>query len=146
MSHGSIAGRRRTCFDRPTAITQDLRRPRGHNTRDRAAPPLKTERRPSHNLGPQPRDCRGLGLSCWLMHIETPAEGNGQGRTAATADALQTSFGARLYLSKGSAALHDVEGFRRAKCHPIFIFFRPWSSSGFPSAESRAQNDNQQKA
>jgi hypothetical protein len=39
-------------------------------------------------------------------HIETPAEGNGQGRTAAAADALQASCGARLYLSKGRYALY----------------------------------------
>ena len=72
------------------------------NSRDRAAPPLKTARRPHHSLGADRAISAVSGLSCWLIHIETPAEGNGQGRTAAAADALQTSYGARLYLSEGS--------------------------------------------
>src|SRR5262245_34443296 len=59
------------------------------------------------------------------MYIETPAEGNGQGRTAINADALETSCDARLYLSKGFVALHNVEGLRMAKCHPSRNFFRP---------------------
>src|SRR5215475_2572277 len=37
------------------------------NPGDRAAPPLKTARRPPHNLSVD-RDYRGLGLSCWLIH------------------------------------------------------------------------------
>jgi hypothetical protein len=35
------------------------------------------------------------------MDIKTPAEGNGQGRTAITADALETSCGASSISAKG---------------------------------------------
>jgi hypothetical protein len=65
---------------------------------------LKTARRPPHNLNAD-RDYRGLGLSCWLIHKKHRLRVNGQGRTAAAADALQTSCGARLYLSEGTYAL-----------------------------------------
>jgi hypothetical protein len=61
---------------------------------------LKTARRPPHNLSAD-RDYRGLCLSCWLMDKKHRLRVNGQGRTAAAVDALQTSYGARLYLSEG---------------------------------------------
>jgi hypothetical protein len=94
------------------------------NPRDRAAPPLKTARRPPHSLN---ADCdyHNLGLGCWLI--------NKKQRLRVTAkDARQPPLTRYRLHAAGSISakglmmtLHDIEGLRRVKCHPVRkIFFR----------------------
>ncbi len=94
------------------------------NPRDRAAPPLKTARRPPHSLSAD-RDYRGLGLSCWLIHKKHRL------RVTAKDARLPPLTRYRLHAAPGSISakglmmtLHDIEGLRSAKCHPVCkIFF-----------------------
>jgi hypothetical protein len=106
------------------------------NPRDRAAPPLKTARRPPHSLSDD-RDYRGLGLSCWLIHKKHRL------RVTAKDARLPPLTRYRLHAAPGSISakgrmmtLHDVEGLRRAKCHPVCKIFFFAAVSGMPQPQN----------
>jgi hypothetical protein len=44
--------------------------------------------------------------------------------TAVAAEALRASSGVLFELARGYCPLHDIEGLRKANCHPFAIFFR----------------------
>src|SRR6266511_746951 len=93
------------------------------NPRDRAAPPLKTARRPPHSLSAD-RDYRGLGLSCWLIHKKHRL------RVTAKDARLPPLTRDRLHAAPGAisakglmSSLHDLERLRSAKCPAVCKIF-----------------------